>query len=201
MRKEAVKPLLALKVRNLLTNLKTSYEQIIDTVSADRLLHAGFSGNAQEKAKETVESFRKFLDENRNEITALQILYSRPWKRRLTYKQVKELAAAIQRPHPAWTPEALWRAYEQLDGSKVRGSGHRVLTDLVSLVTYAIGSDAELQSYPEKVREQFQVWLSEQEQLGAKFSDEQLQWLNQIAEAYCDESGNYARRFRLRAVQ
>jgi EcoEI R protein C-terminal len=80
-------------------------------------------------------------------------------------------------------------------------SGHRVLTDLVSLVTYAIGSDAELQSYPEKVREQFQVWLSEQEQLGAKFSDEQLQWLNQIAEAYCDESGNYARRFRLRAVQ
>ena len=109
LRQEAVKPLLAPKLRNLLTTLKSSYEQTIDLVSEDRLLHAGFSGDSQDKAKETAQSFRQFIEDNKDQITALQILYSRPWKTRLTYKQVKELAAAIQRPHHAWTPENLWR--------------------------------------------------------------------------------------------
>src|SRR5207245_2800447 len=122
---------------NLLTTLKSSYEQTIDMVSEDRLLHAGFSGDSKDKAKEITQSFRQFLEENKDQIAALEILYSRPWKNRITYKQVKELASAIHRPHPAWTPEILWRAYEQLDRSKVRGSGQRVLTDLVSLVSYA----------------------------------------------------------------
>jgi type I restriction enzyme, R subunit len=182
LKKEAVKPLLAPKVRNLLTTLKSSYEQTIDSISEDRLLRAGFSGDSQDKAKETVQSFRQFLEDNKDQITALQILYSRPWKTRLTFKQVKELASAIQHPHPAWTPDNLWRAYEQLDRSKVRGSGQRVMTDIVSLVGFAIGADPELRPYTDKVREQLQTWLSEQAQLGAAFTDEQLQWLHQIAE-------------------
>jgi type I restriction enzyme R subunit len=182
LRKEATKALLAPKLRNLLSSLKSSYEQTIDIVSQDQLLHAGFSGDSQDKAKETVKSFREFLDQNKDQITALQILYSRPWKTRLSLKQVKELAAAIQRPHPGWTPETLWRAYEQLDRSKVRGSGQRVMTDLVSLVNFAIGTEPDLRPYPDKVREQFQAWLSEQEQLGATFTDEQMQWLHQVAE-------------------
>jgi type I restriction enzyme R subunit len=95
---------------------------------------------------------------------------------------VKELAAAIQRPHPAWTPESLWRAYEQLDQSKVRNSGQRVLTDLVSLVSYALGKEDKLRPYPEKVHEQFELWLAEQKGLGAAFTDEQLRWLHHIAE-------------------
>ncbi len=182
LRKEAAKPFLDPKLRNLLTSLKSSYEQTIDIVSQDLLLQAGFSGDSREKAQELTRSFRQFLDENRNEITALQILYSRPWKNRLTYKQVKELASAIQRPHPAWTPETLWRAYEQLDQSKVRGSGARVMTDLVSLVNFAVGNENTLRPFPDEVRERFQAWLSEQEQLGAHFTDEQLQWLHHIAE-------------------
>jgi len=100
----------------------------------------------------------------------------------LTYKQVKELASAIHVPHPAWTPENLWRAYEQLDQSKVRGSGARVMTDLVSLVSFAIGNEENLRPFPDEVRDRFQTWLSEQQQLGAKFSDEQLLWLHQIAQ-------------------
>jgi type I restriction enzyme R subunit len=80
-----------------------------------------------------VTSFRDFIEENKDEITALQVLYSRPYKQRLTYSQIRELAEAIRKPHPAWTPEALWHAYETLDRAKVRGSGRRILTDLVSL--------------------------------------------------------------------
>ncbi len=182
LRKEAAKPFLNPKLRNLLTSLKSSYEQTIDIVSQDQLIEAGRSGRSREKAQELTRSFRQFLDENRSEVAALQILYSRPWKKRLTYKQVKELAAAIQRPHPAWTPENLWRAYEQLDQSKVRGSGARVMTDLVSLVNFAVGNESTLRPFPDEVRERFEAWLSEQEQLGAHFTGEQLQWLHHIAE-------------------
>ncbi len=74
---------------------------------------------------------------NRDEITALQILYARRQPQRLTFREIKELAQAIGRPPHQWTPETLWQAYEQLDRSKVRGSGERVLTDLVSLVRVA----------------------------------------------------------------
>jgi len=53
-----------------------------------------------------VQSFEQFIRENKNEITALQILYSRPCRRRLTRKQIDELAKAIERPPRAWTTTA-----------------------------------------------------------------------------------------------
>jgi type I restriction enzyme R subunit len=58
----------------------------------------------------------------------------------------------------------------------------RVMTDLVSLVNFAIGNESNLRPFPDEVRERFQAWLSEQEQLGARFTDEQIQWLHHIAE-------------------
>ena len=118
--------------------------------------------------------------EHKDEITALQILYSRPYQQRLTFTEIKELADAIGRPPYQWTPEKLWEAYEALDRSKVRGSGGRVLTDLVSLVRFALQQDDELVPYPELVRERFQAWLLQQENAGATFTAEQLAWLERI---------------------
>ena len=79
---------------------------------------------------------------------------------------MKELAQAIERPPHQWTPEKLWQAYETLDRSRVRGSGERVLTDLVSLVRVALHQDDELVAYPELVRERFHAWLLQQENAG-----------------------------------
>ena len=45
-----------------------------------------------------VQSFEQFIKEHKNEITALQILYSRPYRQRLTLKEIDELAKAIERP-------------------------------------------------------------------------------------------------------
>lgn len=168
--------------RNRVIAVKRSYEQIIDTVSKDQVLEAAYSGDAREKAQGIVTSFRQFIEENRDEITALQVLYSRPYKQRLTYSQIRELADAIRKPHPAWTPEALWHAYETLDRSRVRGSGRRILTDLVSLVRFAIDGEGPLLPFADSVRERFQVWLAEQQGLGRVFTDEQRLWLEAIAE-------------------
>jgi type I restriction enzyme, R subunit len=167
-------------LRKKLVEIKKSYEQTIDTVSQDQLLEAGYSGQAKERAQSMVQSFEVFIREHKDEITALQVLYSRPYQQRLTFTQVKELAQAIERPPQRWTPALLWHAYETLDKSKVHGSGQRVLTDIVSLVRYALHQDSELRPFGEQVHERFRRWLAEQESNGRKFTDEQKKWLELI---------------------
>jgi type I restriction enzyme R subunit len=167
-------------LRNKLIEIKKSFEQTIDTVSQDVVLEAGFSEEAREKAQRLVQSFEQFIQDNKDEITALQVLYSKPYRNRLTLKQVKELAEAIRRPPRGWTPELLWRAYETLDKSKVRGSGNRLLTDIVSLVRFALHQDGSLNPFREQVNARFSEWMTRQEQDGRKFTAEQRQWLELI---------------------
>jgi type I restriction enzyme, R subunit len=167
-------------LRNKLIELKKSYEQTIDTVTKDEVLEAGFSAAAKEKAQSVVESFEKFIQDHKDEITALQILYSRPYSQRLTLKGIKGLASAIEKPPRGWTPQVLWRAYETLEKSKVRGSGGKVLADIVSLVRFALHQENELRPFHDQVNERFAQWLAQQEKNGRKFTDEQRQWLEAI---------------------
>ena len=95
-------------------DVRRSYEQTIDTVSADSLIDAGFSG---EQAGVLVRSFREFIEQNRDEITALQVLYERPYRQRLGYRDIKELADALQAPPRSWTTDRLWEAHRRLDES------------------------------------------------------------------------------------
>ena len=167
-------------LRNTLIEIRRSYEQTIDTVSKDQLLSAGHDPAAKQKAQSIVHSFEQYIRENKNEITALQILYSRPYRRRLTLKQIDELAKAIERPPRAWTADRLWQAYQSLDRSKVRGSGQRVLADLVSLVRFAMHEQSDLHPFRDDVHKNFAQWMAQQESNGRKFTAEQRQWLEAI---------------------
>lgn len=178
---EAAKPIATNPAfRNKLIQVRKFSEQTIDRVTVDQVTESGFDAKAKEKAQSIVQSFEKFIREHKDEITALQILYSRPYKQRLTIQKIKALADTIERPPYLWTPETLWRAYEALDKSKVRGSGGKVLADIVSLVRFALHQEGELAPYQEKVNERFAAWLAKQESNGRKFTDEQRQWLEAI---------------------
>ncbi|MDP1650155.1 MAG: type I restriction-modification enzyme R subunit C-terminal domain-containing protein [Rubrivivax sp.] len=87
----------------------------------------------------------------------------------------------------------LWQAYAALDKSKVKGaSRRRILTDLVSLVRFAMQQDNELVPYPERVAANFKAWLAQQtspplpggERAGvrgeSRFNAEQVRWLEMI---------------------
>lgn len=178
----AVEPIATIpEFRNRLVELHKSFEQIIDTISKDHVTFAGHDEAALEAARNTVHMFEKFISENRDEITALQILYSQPHAHRLIFKDIKELAAAIEKPPRSLTTGRLWRAYEMLDKSKVRGaSSPRLLTDIVSLVRFALRRDHMLVPFSETVNERFENWLGAQESLGHKFTPEQRQWLEVI---------------------
>ena len=167
-------------LREQLVQMKQRFEQTIDTVSKDVVLEAAFSEAARDRAQELVTSFEQFIHEHKDEITALQVLYSRPYAQRLRFADIKALAEAIKAPPRSWTAEALWRAYETLDQSKVRGSGGRMLTDIVSLVRFALRQEDELVPFPEQVDQRFREWLAQQEGTGRRFTDEQRWWLESI---------------------
>ena len=164
-------------LRQRLVDIHRSYEQTIDTVSDDSLIEAGFSDS---QAKAIVWSFREYIEEHRDEITALQALYERPYRQRLSYADIKALADALVSPPRSWTTEQLWEAYRQLDRSKVRGSGQRTLADIVSVVRYAIGGAEELAPFADGVKERFSGWLAMQETAGRAFTEEQVRWLGDI---------------------
>ena len=64
-----------------------------------------------------------------------------------------------------------------------------MLTDIVSLVRYALRQDDELVPFRDQVEHRFAAWLSVQEQKGATFTVEQLQWLTWIKENIAGELG------------
>ncbi len=169
-------------LREKIKNIKKKNEQLIDTVSPDSLIFAGFDEEAKEKAKNVVDTFKKFIEENKDEITALQMIYNVPYGRRhLTYEEIKSLAQAIEKPPYNLSKEKVWMAYEQLEKSKVKGAGaQRLLTDMISLVRFAMGESDVLQPFPQVANKRFNEWLVEQEKKGRNFSQEQLEWLNMI---------------------
>lgn len=171
-------------LRDTLVDIRRIQEQTIDDVSQDRVIEAGFSEEATQRARQTVSSFRDYLKTHRDEFTALQIIFSQSYsQQQLTYAEVKALAEALAQPPNSWTTEALWRAYHQLERDRVRDvNGQRVLTDLVSLVRHAVELDEELAPYPELVRRRYESWLAAQEAAGRDFTAEQRWWLDEIAQ-------------------
>ena len=59
-------------LRRLLKDVKAAVDIRIDTISVDAVVSSGWD---EKKATDTVERFKRFLDERRDELTALQILY------------------------------------------------------------------------------------------------------------------------------
>ena len=169
---------------------------MIDTVTQDRVLEAGFSEAARERAQGIVQSFEAFIAQHRDEITALQILYNRPTKASLKFEDLKALADTLQAPPHLWTESQLWQAYAALDASKVKGaSRRRILTDLVSLVRYAMHQENELIPYPERVAANFRAWMAQQQGSGKSFTDEQRWWLEKMAEHIASNLGIEAEDF------
>jgi type I restriction enzyme R subunit len=172
----ACEPFDSPELRNTLTSLKRRSEQVIDRVSEDRVIYAGYD---YDKARQMVTNFKQFIEENRDELTALQIIYNSPYtERHLTLKEIRQLADALDDPPYLLESEALWKAYERLERAKVRSaSPQRLLTNMVSLVRFAMGKDEVLEPYPMLIERRFQEWLARHD---GDFTAEQVEWLRMI---------------------
>lgn len=167
------------KLRRLLKDLKAKSEIVIDEISTDEVLTADYD---IKRAEETIAKFKQFLEENRDELTALQVIYARPYAlRRLTYAAIKELVDAMSRPPWLLSPPAVWASYKRLDRARVRdASPERLLTDVVALVRFALGQTETLEPFAVDVERRFNLWLGREQKAGRTYTDGQKVWLDLI---------------------
>ncbi len=179
--RDATKPFASPILRELLLKMKQKADLVIDTVTQDRLLDFGFK-EGSDRATALVQSFEDFIAQHKDEITALQILYSRPTRAPLKFEDVQLLADALHAPPLNIDEGALWQAYATLRKDKVKGATQRrLLTDLVSLVRFAMQQTNELVPYPERVQANFKAWLAQHQQTDTNpFTTEQQHWLEMI---------------------
>jgi type I restriction enzyme R subunit len=180
MRDEACAPFDNPKVRQLLKDIRHKSQIVIDDKTQDGLVVP--PEFATKQAEDTVAKFKDFIEKNKDELLALQILYSQPYKTRaLTYAAIKDLTDAMTRSPWFLDTATVWQAYKRLEGDKVKGvPTDKLLTNIIALVRFATGQDATLESYSTQVVQRFNLWMGRQKKAGNDYTPEQTQWLELI---------------------
>ncbi len=172
------------EVNELIESIRRSRAQTLDHVNLDELEFSGWSGEAKENARKLSQELAEYLQEHKDEITALSIFYDQPYRRRdITYQMISELLQRLHEDRPHLAPLRVWQAYAQLDDvlSKDSRTPRNELTALVSLIRRACGIDATIAPFDDTVRRNFKRWIFNRQSGNApKFSPEQVQWLNMI---------------------
>ena len=174
-------------LREYIENVRRAHEQTIDITNPDTLLNKGWATDSKEKAEILVADFKAWIAQHQYEITALQIFYSQPYRRReLNYKMIQEVLEKLKLERPNLAPFQIWKAYEQLEKATPTKSGQASspkseLIALVSLLRRISGIDSTLIDYSNKVDLNFRDWiLKKNAGQHNRFTEEQMQWLRMI---------------------
>jgi type I restriction enzyme, R subunit len=160
-------------------NVRKAHEQRIDLANPDEVINAGWDKDNKDKANELVNDFARWMQQHKDELTALQIFYNQPFRRReLTYTMIKEVLEKLQHDKPALAPMTVWRAFAS--AGSATGSPKTDLIALVSLMRKVCGIDATLTAYDKTVDKNFQDWVFKKQSGAIKFNEEQMQWLRMI---------------------
>jgi type I restriction enzyme R subunit len=165
-------------LRRVLIEVKRASEVVIDDISRDVTISSAWD---EGQATTMTADFARFLDEHRDQLTALRILYGLPAAtKRLTYASLEELRDAMLQPPWLLEPLAIWSAYRRLQGDKVRANPAKTLTDIVALVRFAIGQAETLAPLSSDMAGRFNLWLGREQRAGRHYAQEQLGWLEAI---------------------
>ena len=165
----------------LLDSIRRQKEQTIDHESLDRVDRAEWEGDSYENAEAMRRDFQEYLEEHRDQIEALTILFSEPHRRsEVTYAMIRDVMDRVKADRPRLAPLRVWQAYallDKYDGSQPASD----LTALVALIRRVCGLDETLSPFTETVRRNFQNWIMKRHSgAGQKFTEEQMEWLRMI---------------------
>lgn len=165
----------------LLVTIRQEKEQKIDHDNLDTVTYRGWDANDQQNNQQLIQEFSDYLASQKDQVTALQIFYNQPYRRKeLTYQTISELYETLKTNKPNLAPSRIWRAYTQLDNYQGEHPVHE-LTVMVSLIRRVCGLDNSLTNYESVVRRNFQKWiLAYHKGAGEKFTEEQMWWLRKI---------------------
>ncbi len=180
----ALKPFHHAPLRKIILAVReANREQVIDEVTKDNLTASEFNAAAKAKAQTVLADLRKFCADHKADIEALQLLYSKPYRAGLNYKQVRDLATRLKQFHvdPAKPASVhwLWQQAQAAEPNAVKGQP-KALVDLIALVRHAIHPEAQAIPRTEEIEPAYTAWLQEKQKQGPPFTSEQRIWLDAI---------------------
>lgn len=188
---KAVEPFHDPDLRDFIVDIRRKYDQIIDVVNIDTITNIGWVKDQAAAATATISDFEAWIQSHKDEITALQIFYGQPYRRRdLSYSMIKELYERLVLEKPLLQASKVWDAYATGEDEAAKGKlvkrlprsekPKQELILLVSLLRKAIGIDEYLTAYTDTVDRNFQEWVFKKQAGNLKFTAEQMQWLRMM---------------------
>ena len=177
---QAVKPFHNPDVQDFIENVRRSHDQIIDNVNIDAVTFAGFDTQQEANADRVIQTFRDFIEANKDEIIALRIIYNQTYKNRpMVISKLKALYEKLKAQ--GITIDRLWDCYAIKKPDKVRGkSTIHQLADLIAIIRFEMGYGDNLQPFAETVNYNFMRWTLKRNAGAVHFSEEQMEWLRLI---------------------
>ena len=141
------------------------------------------SGFTHETALSFTEAFEKYLDENKDRIEALRIIYNSEDKL-ITYSMLCDLRDKLLAENHQYTPSMIWGNYKLIDTEgcvENFDTKHNVkaLTHLIQIVRYAYKKSSSLTSLFTNFSQRFNLYCG---QVQRTLTDEQKDIMRQIAE-------------------
>lgn len=166
-------------IRDFIEYVRRRHDQIIDSVNLDEVIFAGFDVQQEENVNKVISGFRTFIEENKDEIVALRIIYDAAYKDRpMIIEKLKELYEKLK--SRGITVERLWDCYAIKQPDKVRRSTMAQITDLISMIRFEMGYADTLVSFADKVNYNFMQWTFKKNAGHIQFTEEQMEWLRLI---------------------
>ena len=167
-----------INARNKLIEMQKGYSVSIQ--DEDRVIYAGFS---KETAKDYIENFEKYINDNKDFIEALRIIYNSE-DTVITHKMLVELRDRLISENRQYGVYQLWKSYKILDEEgnvDELDIKHNVnaLTNLIQIVRYAYGKNQKLTSLVVGYAQRFSLYCGQNQRV---LTEEQVDIMKSIAE-------------------
>ncbi|SEQ01353.1 type I restriction enzyme, R subunit [Lachnospiraceae bacterium RM5] len=167
-----------LQARKKLLELQKGYW--IETQESDELIYAGFS---KESAKTYIENFEKYLNENKDSIEALRIIYNSE-DTVITHNMLVELQDRLLAESRQYGVYQIWKNYKLLDDQGdveiLDGKSNvNALTNLIQIVRYAYKKNQKLTSLINGYAQRFSLYCGRAQRV---LTQEQKDIMQQVAE-------------------
>lgn len=167
-----------INARKHLLELQKGY--IITSDDKDTLISAGFS---KESAKTYIENFEKFLNDNKDSLEALRIIYNSE-DTAITHAMLVELQDKLLMESRQFSVNFIWENYKILDengnvDALDTKTNVKALTNLIQLVRYAFKKSPRLVSIFTGYTQRFNLYCGQKQRT---LSAEQQEIMKQIAE-------------------
>lgn len=168
--------------RKKLLEMQRGYYAV--TEDEDKIIYAGFS---KESAKTYIENFEKYLDENKDSIEALRIIYNSE-DTVITHSMLANLRDKLLSENRQYGAYQIWKNYKLLDSDgSVEELDKKInvnaLTNLIQIVRFVYKKNQKLISLFTGYGQRFSLYCGQNQRI---LTDDQKEIMRQIAEYVID---------------